>query len=52
MTKRSKIKNSYVQRRKDGTFKEFARIGRSLSIDRRKKAKRVKSGYGFRGDVY
>jgi len=41
----------YVRRRADGTFKESDDVGRSLSQDRRKKAKTsVKSGYGDRGD--
>jgi len=49
--KRTKIRKFYVQRRKDGTFKKWTAIGRSLKADRRKKAKNtVKSGYGHKGD--
>ena len=41
----------YVRRRGDGTFKESDDVSRSLSADRRKKAKTVaKSGQGDRGD--
>ena len=51
MAKRNKIGKSYVVRRKDGTFKKWTPIGKSLSADRKKKAvKRVRSGYGHRGD--
>lgn len=51
MTKRSKIKKSYVQRDKKGRFVKWTGIGKSLATDRRKKAKKkVKSGYGHRGD--
>ena len=41
----------FVRRGKKGRFKESDDVGRSLTGDRRKKAKRkVKSGYGDRGD--
>ena len=41
----------YVRRGARGQFKESDDVGRSLSIDRRKKAKtKVKSGQGDRGD--
>ena len=52
MAKRYLIKKKfYVVRRKDGTFKRWTRVGKSLKADRRTKAKRiVKSGYGHRGD--
>jgi hypothetical protein len=41
----------YVRRGKVGKFKESDDVGRSLAIDRRKKAKRVvKKGEGDRGD--
>jgi hypothetical protein len=41
----------YVRRGVRGQFKESDDVGRSLSIDRRKKAKtKVKSGQGDRGD--
>lgn len=42
---------AYAKRRADGTFKEIDDVGRSLSADRRRKAKRkVKKGYGDQGD--
>ena len=41
----------FVRRGKKGRFKESDDVGRSLAADRRKKAKKkVKSGYGDRGD--
>ena len=41
----------YVRRSTAGRFKESDDVGRSLSTDRRRKAKkRVRSGYGDRGD--
>lgn len=41
----------YVRRDSEGKFKEVDDQGRSLSQDRRKKAKtKVKSGQGDRGD--
>ena len=41
----------YVRRDTKGQFKESDDVGRSLSADRRRKAKtRVKSGQGDRGD--
>jgi hypothetical protein len=41
----------YVRRNPKGEFKESDDVGRSLSQDRRKKAKRkVKSGQGDKGD--
>lgn len=57
MPKREIIKNHgnkyYVQRRKNGQFAaaKQVKIGKSLSADRRTKAKtKVKSGYGHQGD--
>lgn len=51
MGKRVKWGKSYMERRKNGKFKDFTRIGKSLAADRRKKAMRVsKPGYGNRGD--
>jgi len=48
----AKSKRFYVERDRYGRFKKFTRKGRSLRIDRRIKAKRkVKSGYGHRGDL-
>lgn len=41
----------YVRRDKGGRFKESDDVGRSLSMDRRRKAKKsAKSGQGDRGD--
>lgn len=41
----------YVRRRANGTFKESDDVSRSLSADRRHKAKtKVKAGQGDRGD--
>jgi hypothetical protein len=41
----------FVRRSAKGRFKESDDVGRSLAADRRKKAKRkVKSGYGDKGD--
>ncbi len=41
----------YVRRDKQGQFHEVDDVGRSLSQDRRRKAKtKVKAGYGDRGD--
>ena len=41
----------FVRRGKTGRFKESDDVGRSLAVDRRKKAKRkVGSGQGDRGD--
>jgi hypothetical protein len=42
----------YVRRNKQGEFKKEVDVGRSLSADRRSKAKTtVKKGQGDRGDV-
>ena len=41
----------YVRRSKTGQFQESDDVGRSLAVDRRRKAKRAtKSGQGDRGD--
>jgi hypothetical protein len=41
----------YVRRDDEGKFKESDDVGRSLSQDRKKKAKRtVKAGHGDKGD--
>lgn len=41
----------YATREDDGSFKEMDEIGRSLSADRRRTAKRtVKAGFGDQGD--
>ena len=41
----------YVRRNASGQFKESDDVGRSLSADRRRKAKTTsKSGYGDQGD--
>ena len=45
------IDKRYARRGKAGRFKESDDVGRSLTADRRKKAKtKVKSGYGDKGD--
>lgn len=42
----------YVKRRADGRFKESDDVGRSLSVDRRRAAKKAADpGYGDQGDV-
>ena len=42
---------SYAKRTAKGRFKQMDTVSRSLASDRRKKAKRkVKSGYGDKGD--
>jgi hypothetical protein len=42
---------AYAKRRASGTFKEIDEVGRSLSGDRRRKAKKkAKKGYGDQGD--
>jgi len=51
VARRTKIGKSYVRRRADGTFIKFTGIGKSLSADRRVKARTVvPSGQGHRGD--
>ena len=41
----------FVRRSAGGTFKESDDLGKSLTVDRRKKAKtKVKSGQGDKGD--
>jgi len=48
---RSKTAALYARRTARGQFKEMDEKGRSLKADRRRKAKRkVRSGYGDRGD--
>jgi len=54
-TKRTRVKPRggarYVRRNKQGQFKEVEGVGRSLSQDRKRKAKtRAKKGQGDRGD--
>jgi len=50
-TIRTKTATLYGKRTARGRFKEMDEKGRSLKADRRRKAtKRVKSGYGDRGD--
>jgi hypothetical protein len=42
----------YVRRNKKGQFKQQVNVGRSLSADRKRKAKtKAKRGQGDRGDV-
>jgi hypothetical protein len=48
---KSRAATSFAKRTAKGRFKEMDGVKRSLSKDRRKKATRkVKSGYGDRGD--
>lgn len=48
---KSRTGKSFAKRTAKGRFKEMDGVKRSLSKDRRKKATRkVKSGYGDRGD--
>jgi hypothetical protein len=48
---KSRTGKSFAKRSAKGRFKEMDGVKRSLSADRRKKAKRkVKSGYGDMGD--
>ena len=50
-TVRTKNTTLYAKRTARGRFKEMDEKGRSLKADRRRKAKRkVRSGYGDRGD--
>jgi hypothetical protein len=52
VSKRQRFGNRYISRRKDGTFSKNVNVGRSISADRRTKAKKtVKAGYGDKGDV-
>jgi hypothetical protein len=49
--KPGKAKSRFVRRNEKGQFKEVEDVGRSLSQDRRKKAKtKAKPGQGDRGD--
>ncbi len=54
MPKRSRIRGHYVTRRGDGTFKNWVSVGKSIHLDKQRKAKKFKkgkpSGYGHRGD--
>lgn len=48
---KSRTGKSFAKRTAKGRFKDMDNVKRSLKGDRRKKAKRkVKSGYGDRGD--
>lgn len=55
MSKRQRIKIGkkfyYAERDKKGRFTDITNIGRSISADKRKKAKKVKRGYGHLGDL-
>ena len=42
----------YVERDRYGRFKKWTKIPRSIKVDKRKKAKKVKPGYGHKGDLY
>ena len=50
-TVKAKRSTSYAQRDRRGRFTDLAEKGKSLTRDRKRKAKtKVKSGYGHRGD--
>ena len=50
--KRQRIGNRFISRRKDGTISKNVDVGRSLSADRRRKAKTTASaGQGDKGDL-
>jgi len=50
--KRQRIGNRFISRRKDGTISKNVNVGRSLSADRRRKAKTTASaGQGDKGDL-
>ena len=56
MSKRTRVKHGsgrtmYLIRDKKGRFKKWTNIGRSINRDKRTRAKRVKPGYGHRGDL-
>lgn len=52
MTYRTKIGKYYVERRKDGSIAKWTSVKRSARVDRAKRAiRRVKSGYGHKGDI-
>jgi len=46
MPKRQRIKGHYVTRRGDGTVKNWVSVGKSIKLDKQRKGKKVKSGYG------
>ncbi|MFW5889065.1 MAG: hypothetical protein ACOCUD_01660 [Bacillota bacterium] len=51
MPKRQRIKGSYVTRRKDGTFKNWVKVGKSINIDKKRESMtKCKQGYGNQGD--
>lgn len=42
----------YAKRNPDGTFKDIQKVKKAMKLNNAKKAKtKVKSGYGFRGDI-
>jgi hypothetical protein len=50
-TVKKKRVTSYAQRDRQGQFTDLVQKGKSLTRDRKRKAKtKVKSGYGHRGD--
>jgi len=55
MPKRQRIKIKgkwhYAERDKKGRFTDITNIQKSIKADMRKKAKKVKRGYGHIGDV-
>ena len=54
MSRRERIGSRYISRRKDGTFSKNVDIGRSISADKRQKAKtsvKAGAGQGDKGDI-
>ena len=52
MTVRTKIGKFYVERNRIGQIKKWVSIKKSLSADRKVRAKnKVKSGHGHQGDI-
>lgn len=50
---RTKIGRCYVQRSRNGQFKKFTLIGKSLSADKKRRSNKVyRSGYGNTSDSY
>jgi len=51
--KRTRVRNMYLERTKDGKFKDWINIGRSINQDKRRTAqKNYKKGYGSTTDKH
>ena len=50
-TKHGSGKKMYLERNKNGQFKKWTNIGRSINQDKRRTGKPVKKGYGYKGDI-